>query len=360
MTFKALAIGGGLQGVEVIYLGTKAGWEMTLCDRRPNPPAKGLCSNFVKADVGTLSPASLAKLCEPFDLIIPALEDNKVLQLLTQSRLEGLLPPLAFDMEAYKISSSKKKSKTLFSRLGLPMAQPWHLGDSGAFVVKPSGLSGSRGVRFFDSSAALEKAYPTVSSRRKLVIEQKLEGPSYSVEVTAVGGKKVKSWQVTLLEMDQVSDCCRVVAPSGLSRERELEFSSMAETLAAELKLTGLMDLEAIDHHGEFTLLEIDARFPSQTPITVYWSTGVNLLYELARIFVEVPGKPPKPLACPRKVVYEHVLAKNFEMSYHGEHLMINMGPLTWKQDFMGAKEALIAGKPKSGHFAATLIRLEE
>jgi pyrrolysine biosynthesis protein PylC len=305
-----------------------------------------------------MSASQLTQLCSGYDLIIPALENNKVLERLDISRSEGDIPPLAFDYRAYKTSCSKIRSKALFNRLGLPMAAPWAPGAEGSFVAKPSVSSGSRSVLFFDDSREIEQRFPTLSSRCRMVIEEKLIGPSYSVEVVSVKGLKPKTFQVTLLEMDDTADCCRVIAPSNLPKEKEKALSNMAKQLAADLELTGLMDLEAIDHNGKLTLTEIDARFPSQTPTAIYWSTGVNLLYELAKCFVDVPGPAPVRFKTPRKVVYEHVLAKKFDISFHGEHLMTTMGPLTLRKDFMGAQEALVAGKAASGHYAATMIRL--
>jgi pyrrolysine biosynthesis protein PylC len=317
----------------------------------------------------------LKRLGNGCDLLIPALEDLPVLERLDRASRGGILPPMLFDLSAYRLSSSKIRSKRLFARLGLPAAEDWRPGGpDGAFVAKPDGSSGSRGVRFFKNSAEAAERFPTVASRRGWVVERELDGPSYSVEVTARRGQAV-AWQVTALEMDEDCDCRAVVAPSGLPPEKDEELGKMAVRLAESLKLTGLMDLEAVLENGKFKLLEIDARFPSQTPTAVYWSSGVNLLEELARAGPEGRSGPKSPLArrgegknfvsrpprvSTRKVRYEHALWRDGIFSAHGEGLMARMGPVVLMENFMGAKEALVTGRPEGRFVAATLIHVEE
>ena len=65
-------IGGKLQGVEAAYLAAKAGWEITLIDKRPDAPASGLGHRFVTADVRNAT--AVNPILKNADLIIPALE----------------------------------------------------------------------------------------------------------------------------------------------------------------------------------------------------------------------------------------------------------------------------------------------
>ncbi|MDR1657501.1 MAG: 3-methylornithine--L-lysine ligase PylC [Deltaproteobacteria bacterium] len=353
---NVLCLGGGLQGVEAVFLGHKADWTMTVVDRNPKAPATGLADYVIEADLLTLEPRQLMTLSSGFDFIIAALEDGEVISEVSALSADNHIPPVIIDPEPYFLSASKIKSKQLFHRLSLPMAAPWRPNSAGSFVAKPSGSSGSRGVVYFDNSEAVEKQFPSAASQENLVIEQRLDGPQYSVEVTARQGQ-ARSWPVTRLEMDAVSDCCRVIAPSGLSPEREREFGNMACQLAKELGLTGLMDLEAVDCQGEFKLLEIDARFPSQTPTAIFFSTGINLLEEMAACFVPItPKSPSEGLSCPRRVIYEHIQSKNGVQSCLGEHIMTSRGPLISVPGFLGATEALVSRDWTNNDFVATLI----
>nr|WP_242976009.1 ATP-grasp domain-containing protein [Desulfosporosinus sp. FKB] len=112
---------------------------------------------------------------------------------------------------------------------------------------------------------------------RNLVIEEYLEGPSYSIEVIGIAGN-YQVFQITELEMDGDYDCKRVLAPVELGDQLIREFEKITLKLASDLSLNGIMDVETILQNGKLKVLEIDARLPSQTPTAVYYSTGVNMV----------------------------------------------------------------------------------
>ena len=75
--------------------------------------------------------------------------------------------------------------------------------------------------------------------------------------------------------------------------------------LAEVLRLHGLMDLEVIQTPEGMRVLEIDARFPSQTPTAVWLSTGVNLAEHLAAcVFSPSSAGAPGPWRSPRFARY--------------------------------------------------------
>ena len=114
-------IGGNLQGVEATYLAKKAGWEVLVIDRKPVVPAKGLSDQFKQLDV--TAEKNLSKAFKGVDLVIPALENDAALACLNQWTQNTCIP-FAFDLEAYSITSSKRKSDPLFSRIGVPTPLP--------------------------------------------------------------------------------------------------------------------------------------------------------------------------------------------------------------------------------------------
>jgi len=344
-------VGGKLQGVEACYLARKAGWEVVLVDRNPLAPARGLCDAFILADVR--QGEDLGRLFQKADLVLPALEDAAALKALARRAQEGDLP-LAFDPGAYSISSSKRRSDRLFAELGLPVPRPWP-DCQFPLIVKPSAGSGSRGVRIIKDRDELRALFPDLAPPPGLVVQEFLEGPSYSIEVIGRAGA-YETFQFTELFMDSGYDCKRVLAPAELGPDLAGEFESLATSIAQAVELTGIMDVEVILNGGKLKVLEIDARLPSQTPTAVFWSTGWNLIEILSEsVRSGAPVRKKTPLRN-RAVVYEHIHVTPGCLTVAGEHVMAAAGELRLHADFFGADEALSDYMPGRREWRATLI----
>jgi pyrrolysine biosynthesis protein PylC len=189
------------------------------------------------------------------------------------------------------------------------------------------------------------------------VLQGYLEGPSYSIEILGRPGS-YRTLQITTLEMDREHDCKRVLAPSSLPTDLARSFEETAVTLAEAVGLWGIMDVEAVLHEGRLNVLEIDARFPSQTPTAVYHSTGINMVEALARVFLPGEGREaqPTPARSPRGSILEHVRVGRGELAVCGEGIMARAGPLRLEADFFGAQEALTNYTPHLSEWVATLL----
>lgn len=341
-------IGGKLQGVEAAYLAAKAGWEIILIDKRPDGPASGLCDRFVNADVTTDN--GLNRILKDADIIIPALENDAALAAVTE-RARSVDVPLAFDPEAYAVSSSKIKSDRLFLKSHIPAPRYW---PDCAFPVlaKPSTGSGSRGIRIFNDPDVLGRHLEFAKGR--WVVQEFLHGPTYSLEVMGRPGSYT-AFQVTDLGMDPGYDCKRVIGPTELDAALVSEFSVIGISLAEAVALEGIMDVEVILHDNTLKVLEIDARLPSQTPTAVFWSTGLNMVQVLGDLTLSGNVAPFCP-AQQRGVVYEHIRVSPGLMEILGEHIMAAAGPLHLRTDFFGADEALTNYAPGRDNWVATLI----
>ena len=345
-------VGGGLQGLEAAYLAGKAGWEVRLLDRRPEVPAQGLADSFVQGDAA--DPTVLDREMRGVDLLLPALEDTPVLEALARwAGWNGV--PLAFDLSAYVVSSSKRASNRLFRKLGLELPREWP--ECGLPVlVKPDGLSGSRGVRVFWGEEALRSWLASPRDPKAWVAQEYLEGPSYSIEVLGSPGA-YRPLQVTALDMDAGYDCKRVRASAPVEAEPGRELQRLAVRLAEAVQLHGLMDVEVILHDGRLKLLEIDARLPSQTPIAVFWSTGYNMVAALASLFLgPVPPGPLPAAAGWRAAVLEHVHVSGNRLEVTGEHVLARRGPLRVERGFFGVEEAITDRAPGRSDWVATLL----
>jgi len=342
--------GGKLQGTEAAYLARKAGWDVLLIDKTADVPASGLCSYFIQMDVTQRQ--KLAQVLRNVDFVIPALEDGQALHALAEeAHIMGI--PIAFDFNAYRISSSKIESNHLFAKIGVPMPKPWPKCGF-PVVVKPSASSGSEGVRVIRTKEEMDAFEERDFSSEAWVLQEFVEGPSYSLEVLGVDGKFFPL-RVTDLDMDMRYDCKRVTAPTKLASDLVETFEKISVDIASALNLKGIMDVEVILNNGELKVLEIDARLPSQTPTTVYWSTGLNIVELLGEIFVSRATLMPK-MAYHRGVIYEHIKVSPGMIEVAGEHIMSVAGPLHVETDFFGADEAITNYIPGRDHWAATLI----
>lgn len=364
---RLLIVGGKLQGTEAVYLAAKAGWDTVVVDRREATPASGLADTVVIADI-TADEARARGLVTACDAVLPACEDESTLAWLTE-HVPAWGVPLLFDLDAYRVTSSKLASRRLFAELDVPRPGDWP-GCGFPAVVKPSSGSGSEWVTVVSDEQGLAAARRALErGGHEVVVEEYVEGPSLSLEVLAWKGHAVPL-QVTGLEFDAAHDCSRVVAPVAESdlpaadvRDwesavapgvcRALEEASLR--VAGALRLSGVMDVEVMVSGSEPRLLEIDARLPSQTPTAVYWSSGLNLVEALTRTILD--EAPPAVDCTPRRAcVYQHVRAGGGMLEVVGEHVMGAAEPLRLAPGFFGADEALTDYVPGRSAWAATLI----
>lgn len=333
---KIAIIGGKLQGTEAVYLAGAAGIETILIDSNPNVPAAGLADRFVCGDVTAREAEVLAAMREA-DFVLPCNENDQLLEAVCSiCREEGLR--LAFDPDAYAITKSKAASDALIHENGIPAPRYYPKGRP-PYIIKPSGESGSAGVRRAESRAEVEAFLEGCGRPEDWIVQEYLEGPSYSVEIIGVPGN-YRTYAITQIHMDQVYDCCRVTAPCLAGQAGEKRICEIAEKLAELVQLHGIMDLEVIDDGEDMKVLEIDARLPSQTPIAVLKCSGMNYVSELADLFCtgDFRSKLNRPEAFS---VYEHYRRQDGQIIQEGEHMMKEAGKLSLRRDFCGCQEVM-------------------
>ena len=352
---RIAVVGGKLQGIEAAYLARMAGWEILMIDKNPDAPARGLADSFFRFDV-TSDLKELYPLLNDVELIIPALENQKALHSL-ESLAGQINSALAFDFESHAVTASKKESDRLFRKWGFPSPQYWPQCGF-PLIAKPSGLSGSRGIQKIRNEtdlAVFEEKEKKANLEERWIIQEFLEGPSYSIEVIGFNGCFLPL-QATVIEVDRTYDCKRVRAPADLPQILDRQFADMAEATGKHLNLKGIMDMEVIRHGNQLKILEIDARLPSQTPTAVLKSTGINMMEHLYTVFVEqkTPSIELGPEA--KNVVLEHIRVTPDCLDVCGEHIMSAARPLRHERNFFGADEALTDFDPQYPEWVATLI----
>ncbi len=352
---RVAIIGGKLQGTEAVYLAGKAGIRSLVIDKNENAPASGFCDEFAAYDV-LKKEEKLIKLLKTADFILPALENKEVHTALFEIAAEHHIK-IAFDPYAYSISSSKLLSDKLIRANDVPA--PCYFPEcKSPYIIKPSGESGSVGVRKAETIKEVEAFLHAVGNPRDWVIQEYLEGRSYSIEVIGSPGN-YRTYAVTEIHMDEVYDCCMVTSPCPVTERQTKEFERMAIQLATLVDLHGIMDVEVIDDEGTLKVLEIDARIPSQTPMVVYHTTGMNLLSELADMTVNGDFLPRKEHTL-RYSAIEHYLVDAKGFHRHGEHIMGEAGPLILRENLFGADEVLSDYRPGAESWRGTFINVAD
>lgn len=260
-------IGGKLQGVEAAYLSKIENYFLVLIDKNRYAFAKIFADKFEVFDI-TKHIKKYYRIINKLDYLIPLNENKKTLRFIEKNK-DKIKCKILFDFNAYNISQNKKESKVLFKKLGLltpgdkPMDAP--------YFIKPNNKSGSCGARLVNNSKELTKI------PKDYLIEKYIVGPIISLEI--IGNRKeYYVGMETRIHIDEYYDCFRVTPLKCNEKYREI-----AIKVAKVLNLDGIMDIEAIEHGNELILLEIDARFPSQTPICVYHSSKINLITQLLK-----------------------------------------------------------------------------
>ena len=342
-------VGGALQGMEAAYLARKAGFETVVIDRWDQAPAFSLADEHAVLDA-VKDPEALRLLMD-CDAVLPANEDLK-----TMERLTGLLrdgPPLILDLQAYRLSRSKVLSNKLFRSLEVPMPRAWP--ESGfPVIIKPSEESGSVGVSKASNEAQLRKGVEKARQYGEgTVVQEFVSGRSVSLEVIGDGQQYVPL-VTTEVHFDHVYDCKMVTTPVDLAFDDQ-QFRDSSTQVASSLPLKGIMDVEAMVSGGVAKLIEIDARFPSQTPTAVYHSTGINMVGMLVDLFTS--GKMEVPSGQrPRATIYEHLMVEDGTVHHRGEHDLVYHPNMTVSPGLFGSDEAITDYRPDRCSWAATLI----
>ena len=348
---RLAVVGGALQGMEAVYLASKAGIETTVLDRKGTAPALSICDDPVVLDP-TKDPEGARRIFEDCDAVIPACEELDLLHCL-DGMLKGTDVPLLFDMHSYEISCSKNRSNEIMESVGVPLPGKWP--ECGfPVIVKPSSQSGSIGVSVAFNQDDVDRGLETVRSLNdEPVIQEFVHGKSVSIEVIG-DGRTARSYVTTEVVLDTNYDCKMVRCnPDIMSKEDDDLFAKIGKDVAEDMGLSALMDVEAILTPKGLRVLEIDARIPSQTPAAIQAATGVNLLEEL--MFTAL-GKETGRVRAEGSSVYRHVVMKDGVLRACGEKEFGHVREPRMVSGLFGADDVITDYEPGKSEWRATLI----
>ncbi len=344
-------IGGALQGMEAVFLSKKAGFETLVIDRKEDAPAISLADSYEVFDISEGGSRTLEAL-QDCDVVLPAFEEMDALIALDRM-MKGSEIPFLFDMDSYRISSSKERSNEIMRELDVPLPIPWPECGYPA-IVKPSSQSGSVGVSAVNNEMELEKAISEVKDLNDVpIIQEFVSGKSVSIEVIG-DGKDSRSYFTTEVILNDNYDCKMVLCePNVIPKEYDYIFKRIGEDIASGIDLKALMDVEAIYTKKGLRVLEIDARIPSQTPAAVWAATDVNLLEEM--VFSAL-GKETSKVSRNECSAYEHYLIRDGNLMTCGEKEFGRIRDPRFDDRFFGADEAITDYDPNKNEWRATIM----
>jgi pyrrolysine biosynthesis protein PylC len=344
-------VGGALQGMEAVFLSNRAGFETLVIDRKRNAPALSLADSHEVSDV-TKDTERVRKILHDCDAVIPACEEIEALTTLDRM-MKGSGIPFLFDLNAYEISSSKKRSNEIMTEIGVPLPIPWPECGFPA-IVKPSSQSGSIGVSAVNNEKEMDSALRTVEGLGDIpIVQEFVSGKSVSIEVIGRNGSAV-SFQTTEVVLGSDYDCKMVLCEPGiLPKEDDALFADIGKRTAEFIGLDGLMDVEAIFTKNGLKVLEMDARIPSQTPAAVWAATDVNILEELV---CSAEGKSTGVKNRNGYSAYEHYIAEYNSLVTCGEKVFGKISEPRFESGFFGADEAITDYSPGKDVWRATVI----
>lgn len=344
-------VGGALQGIEAAFLGREAGYETVVIDRRSDAPALSICNEPVVMDPLD-DPDGAMAIFGTCDAVLPACEDLDLLVLLDRMLGESGIP-LLFDLRAYRVSSSKNRSNELMGTLGVPLPGRWP--ECGfPVIVKPSCQSGSVGVSIAFDDDDMRRGLDTVRAiGDEPVVQEFVHGRSVSVEVIG-DGCNARPYLTTEVVLDSHYDCKMVRCNPGiLTPEDDALFASIGKNVAEALRLSGIMDVEAILTPKGLRVLEIDARIPSQTPAAIYTASGINLLEELVCTATgHRTGRRPSG----GSGIYWHLHFRDGVLRTTGEKEFSKVGAPSMQRGLFGSDRAITDYTPGKAEWHGTFM----
>ncbi len=331
-------VGGCLQGLEAAYLAKKADITTLLIDREPNTPASTIVDENYIFDVMKQEDL-FTKLCKTIDAVLPTTENIKTLLFLEKAcKRHGV--PFLQDNDAFLVTSNKTRSKNFLRSHHVDVPKPWP-DATFPLIVKPARLSGSVSVRKVSIPSQLPHVISEVQQvDQEVIVEEFVEGRAISLEVLAFKGNPIP-FQITDLEFDEFYGCKRVTAPTVIPNRIKTKFIDTGLKIAKYLNLNGLTDVQSIVTTSNLLKTnEINARLPSQTPTVVFHSTGINIVEEIASMFL-MNTLPSKNVDIEKGVVYQHVIIRDHSLKVQGEHILADAKNLTHELNFFGADEAI-------------------
>ena len=358
---KIAIIGGRVMGMKIAFLARTAGIHTVLIDKDKLTPASGLCGENYVFDIKEKDPAMLAIL-KNVDIVVPAVNKVDVLNAI-EDLCREININVAFDFSAYAVTSSKIQSDHLINEESFPHLT-YYPDAKPPFILKPAFGSRRGLIKKVDTQTELDFLISRKDNPESWIAQEYIDGPIYTVTVTGSPGN-YRYYEPLRVYLSDDFYSNTVVSPTNLTEKQKGTFGKRAVCLAEKIKLRGVLEVEAVED-GQLKIMEMNAIFPVQGPVTLFYSSGLNILVDLLKVYAddkllkklsEIINKEYEKL---KYVVYKDFQFLNNTPTFHGEGNLEDAGPLKVMVDFFGSDYAITDYIDDEHQWQAVFINISE
>lgn len=200
-------------------------------------------------------------------LILPATDDEALLSALSGRRC-------LFDADAWQICASRLRADALLAEKGVAVPA-YFPGGSEPYIVKPDRGGFGMGIWVTDDYCEVGGAV-----NAGFVTQEELPGDVWSTVVLGRPG----AYRV-LPPARLCFDGRRRTGAECLPAPKETELCHTALSAAEAVGVRGILEVEAMDDHGRWKVIDLNARLPVFTPDALLAAHGVNVLEEMIDLF---------------------------------------------------------------------------
>ncbi len=349
---KLGVVGGGLRGLEMVYLARKAGIRTIVIDKVDGTPACSLADEVHICDLDT-EKEIVKELLFACDAVIPAIEDEDACAML-EAMMHGSGIPLIYDRRTAHIGRSKVLSFKLMRSLGIPIPTSYPECDFPALVT-PSKRGQDPGFTRVDDRKQLEKKIKNVhKSDTGTIVQELLTGPSVTIDVIG-NADDSRSLVYTHVIRDENYERKFLFCSPDLNDTNESSMRDHAVRLANELHLHGIVSLDAIVDREVTKIIDMEPMFPLGTPLIDLHSKGLNDLEMLIQLYTT--GDLDLPiLSSGRAVSLEHIIVERGKLRSVPEKKMASSTDLRIAEGLFGSDEMITDFQEGKDRWAATVI----
>jgi carbamoyl-phosphate synthase large subunit len=203
------------------------------------------------------------------------------------------VPILGTSAEAIALAEDRERFEAVLDRLGIArprgravLSLPAALEAASAVgypvLVRPSFVLGGRGMEIVQDESGLEGYYDEAALAnpgKPVLVDRYIEGTEAELDVISDGETTVVPGVMEHIERAGIhsGDSMNVYPPVGIGRAAQADMARIATTIARELGVRGLMNVQFVLEDGEPQVLEVNPR-ASRTVPYISKVTGVPMV----------------------------------------------------------------------------------